>query len=302
EDQMDQSNGGNVSITPPSITDGSTAKVKNSNGLTSSTTNRIMNAKEKLRLPWCTEDGSAVELLKKGLAEMIGTAILVFLGCLGCVGSMGNIPSHLQICLSFGFAVIIAIQSVGHISGAHINPAITVGAVVCGHKSLLSALVYIIGQTAGGIIGYALLKMLTPSGLLWAGSPDESSSFCVTQLSERLSVPQGFFAEVLATGLLVFMWCAAVDARNSSSQDSIGIRFGLAVAALCLGFVPYTGAGMNPARSFGPALMNLQWKQHWVYWFGPFAGSIVGSLLYKSAFQPKPKDQDSLAAPRDNGV
>ncbi|XP_014214761.1 aquaporin AQPcic-like [Copidosoma floridanum] len=301
---MEQNNGISI-ITPPSLGDSTNGKMKNNNGtngngLSSGTANRFMSAREKLRVPWSKEDGSALESIKKGVAEMIGTAMLVFLGCLGCVGSMGNVPSHLQICLSFGFAVIISITAVAHISGAHINPAVTVGAVVCGHKSLLSALVYFIGQTAGGIVGYGLLKLITPQDLLYGASPESSDSFCVTLLHSRVSVLQGFLAEVLATGVLVFMSCAVADARNSRNTDSTAIKFGLAVAVLCFGFVPYTGCSMNPARSFGPALLNNMWARHWIYWFGPFAGAIMASLLYKTVFMPKSKDV--VRASSDNEV
>ncbi|XP_058798982.1 aquaporin AQPcic-like [Phymastichus coffea] len=292
--------GGGISIiSPPSLTDNNVGKTK-SNGLTSTTANRIMSAKEKLRVPWTKPDGSAVEWIKKGVAEMIGTAILVFLGCLGCVGSLGNVPSYLQMCLSFGFAVVIAITCVAHISGAHINPVITVGAVVCGQQSLLSALVYFMGQTAGGIVGYGLLKLITPSDYLHGGDPLTASNFCVTMLHSKVSLLQGFLAEVLATAVLVFMSCAVGDIRNSRNTDSTAIKFGLAVAGLCFGFAPYTGCSMNPARSFGPALFNNQWTDHWIFWFGPFAGALLGSLLYKTTFIQKSKQEITITP--ENGV
>ncbi|OXU26752.1 hypothetical protein TSAR_010493 [Trichomalopsis sarcophagae] len=247
------------------------------------------------RFAWCQEDGSALESIKKGVAEMVGTAMIVFLGCLGCVGSMGNIPSPVQVCLSFGFAVVTAISSTAHISGAHLNPAITVGAVVCGQKSLLSALVYIIGQTAGGIVGFGLLKLITPQQLLHGGDPSTTRDFCVTLVNEDVGMFKGFMAELIATGILVFMACAIGDSRNDCNTDSTAIKFGLAIAVLCFGFVPYTGCSMNPARSFGPALLNNQWTGHWVFWFGPFAGALVGSLLYKMTFALKSKEENGIS-------
>lgn len=123
--------------------------------------------------------------------------------------------------------------------------------------------------------------------MFYGANSNTEGSFCVTLLHQRVSILQGLTAEILATGVLVFMSCAASDPRNSRNNDSTAIKFGLAVAALCLGFVPYTGCSMNPARSFGPALLNNEWTQHWIYWFGPFGGALIGSLIYKSAFMAK---------------
>uniref|UniRef100_A0ABD2WBY8 Aquaporin n=1 Tax=Trichogramma kaykai TaxID=54128 RepID=A0ABD2WBY8_9HYME len=306
---MEQSGGISI-ISPPSITDNNAAnnKVKSNGssnggggGLAASTASRLMNAKEKLRVPWCkNDDGSAVEWLKKGVAEMIGTAIIVFLGCLGCVGSLGTAPTHLQICLSFGFAVMIAIVCTAHISGAHLNPAVTVGTIVCGYTSLASAAVYIISQMAGGVLGYALLKIITPQNHLHGGDPNTAAGFCATLLHPRVSILQGFFSEVIATGILVFMVCSISDSRNSRNTDSVAIKVGLAVAVLCFGFVPYTGCSMNPARSFGPALINNLWTDHWLFWFGPMVGALLSSLLYKSLFMPNLKEQRTITP--ENGV
>ncbi|KAF7403298.1 hypothetical protein HZH68_006092 [Vespula germanica] len=105
------------------------------------------------------EEGAIKKTIITGLAEMMGTSLLVFLGCMGCVSGLGVVPSHLQITLNFGLSVMIVIQCFGHISDAHVNPAITVGSVVLGKKSIPEALVYLLAQTLGAISGYGMLRV-----------------------------------------------------------------------------------------------------------------------------------------------
>lgn len=123
--------------------------------------------------------------------------------------------------------------------------------------------------------------MATPT---LAGKDLSTSRFCVTTVNSNLTIYQGFGAEVLATGILVFMVCATMDSRNVLNTDSTSIKFGLAVFCLCLAFMPYTGCGMNPARSLGPALLNNNWKHHWIFWCGPITGALLASILYQAVF------------------
>ncbi|KZC09226.1 Aquaporin AQPcic, partial [Dufourea novaeangliae] len=230
------------------------------------------------------EDATAREVLNTAIAEFIGTAILVFIGCTGCIGSLGIVPGVLQISLTFGLAVMIAIQCVGHISGAHINPCITLAALVLGTKSLPMTVVYILSQCVGALTGYGLLRVITPVELIFAATPDTAMNFCMTDINEKLSDLHGFFAEMLATGILVFFACGLWDHRNARNSDSASLRFGLCISALCFIFIPYTGCSMNPARTLGPAVWNGYWGHHWVYWLGPICGSLVASLLYRGLF------------------
>lgn len=242
------------------------------------------------------EDGGGVKTtLLTGFAEMIGTALLVFVGCMGCVASLGVVPSHLQIALTFGLAVMVVIQSIGHISHAHVNPAITVGAIVLGKKTISEGIVYFISQLMGAVTGYGMLKMVTPANRLTSGGPEQTNSFCVNDLHADLSVIQGLLLEGIATGILMLIACAVWDQRNAKNTDSVPVRFGLTVCALALAFGPYTGCSMNPARSFAPALWNNQWSHHWVYWFGPIGGALLSSFIYKATFGVKDEqEEDSL--------
>lgn len=234
------------------------------------------------------EEGAMKNNVITGLAEMIGTAMLVFLGCMGCVAGLDVIPQHLQITLNFGLAVMIVIQCVGHISVAHVNPAITVGAVVLGKKTIPEALVYIFAQIVGAILGFGMLKVVTPRESLTTGGVEGMDKFCVTDIHAHLSAIQGLLLEGMATSILMFVACAVWDRRNEKNTDSVAIRFGLTVACLAIACGPYTGCSMNPARSLAPALWNNQWSHHWIYWFGPIGGSLFASVFYRTIFGVSP--------------
>nr|XP_034190220.1 aquaporin AQPAe.a-like isoform X1 [Osmia lignaria] len=229
-------------------------------------------------------EGALKNTVLIALAETIGTSMLVFVGCMGCIGSLGVVPSHLQIALTFGLAVMLVIQSIGHISHAHINPAITVGSVVLGKKTIPEGLVYLLSQMIGAVIGYGMLKVVTPADRLTSKSTIEADMFCVTDLHADLTAIQGLLLEGISTGILMLVACAVWDRRNEHNTDSVPIRFGLTVTVLALTFGPYTGCSMNPARSLGPALWNNQWSHHWIYWFGPIGGSLLSSFMYKTIF------------------
>lgn len=288
--------GGMSIIAPPSIMENSTGKTKGPS-LSLSSGPRLLSAKEKFESKWIKElfqeDCSISDTMRTALAEFLGTAVLVFLGCMGCVGSLGTEPRMFQMSLTFGLTVLIIIQSIGHISDAHINPAITIGAVVLGKKSLQTASVYFVAQCLGAIMGYGLLKVVTPQSLLYGSDgPDTATSFCITAIHKDISLMQGFIAEVIATAILMFMNCGIWDIRNERNTDSVGIRVALAVTVLCMSVAPYTGCSMNPARSLGPAIWNNSWRDHWVFWFGPIGGSLLASIMYRSIFWPKKCDPE----------
>lgn len=242
-------------------------------------------------------EGALKNTILTGLAELIGTSMLVFVGCMGCVAGLGVVPPHLQITLTFGLAVMIVIQCIGHISQAHVNPAVTVGSVILGKKSIPEALVYILAQLIGASLGYGMLKVVTPSDRLVPGSPNNPDMFCVTDLHSELTAIQGLLLEGIATGILMLVVCAIWDRRNERNSDSIPIKFGLTVAALATAVGPYTGCSMNPARSLAPALWNNQWSHHWIYWFGPIGGALLTSFGYRTIFGVKDQPEEETGVP-----
>ncbi|XP_046396495.1 aquaporin AQPAe.a-like isoform X2 [Ischnura elegans] len=264
--------------------------------------------------------GSVRDLISSLVAEFVGTAILIGVGCCGAVmGIPGPITGELamnateaEICARpmplpvissmqpafiFGFTVMAIIQMFGHVSQAHVNPSVTVCSVVVGMLTWQRAILYIIVQCLGAIFGFGVLKLITPCDLTTV--PDlvnPNLGFCTTVPSRALSIFQILLAEGLATSILILTVCGAWDRRNANNIDSIPIKFGLTIVAVGLAFGPYTGPGLNPARSLGPAVWNNIWTMHWVYWVVPLTSSFLTSAFYRAVMWPADSDQSAAAA------
>jgi aquaporin NIP len=203
-------------------------------------------------------------------AEAIGTFMLVFIGP-GAVavdtwkpGSVGPVG----IALAFGFAILAGVYALGHVSGAHFNPAVTVGLWLSARFPARHVLPYVlaqlIGATGGASVVRAILGEATRSG---ATVP-------------HVGVAAALAVEAVLTFFLVLVVLAvATDARVEGSMA--GLAVGLTVAFDALMGGPLTGASMNPARSFGPALATGTWTGHWIYWVGPLVGCVVAAKAYR---------------------
>ncbi|CRK96017.1 CLUMA_CG009457, isoform A [Clunio marinus] len=227
-----------------------------------------------------------LDLLTKFLAEVIGTGLLVFIGCMGCVSGFGFEPNHYTIVTGFGLAVMLIINIFGCVSGAHLNPAISLAAVVYKLMTPTTAIVYSIGQLLGGYLGYGLLMVLTPREFT------SGDGFCVS--AAKADTFTALIVEFIITSVLILVYCAVIDPRNAKYHDSVALRFGLTVACLALVGGPYSGGSMNPARSFGPALYNWNWANHWIYWIGPMAGGLVTSVVFRTVFYREPPREEAL--------
>lgn len=233
---------------------------------------------------------SRAQVLQMALAELVGTGILIFLGCMGTVVGMafGGHP-HLLVAFAFGLTVMICIQSIAHISKAHLNPAITCALVVIGDLNVPLAGVYMVSQVIGASLGYGVLMAITPESVLKESSPNGTCcAMCVTLVHPKMTPLQGLLAEFLVTSILVLVLCSVFDRRNARNTDSISIKFGLTVAAVAMNEGPYTGGSMNPARSFGPAVWTGVWTNHWIYWVGPLAAGLLTSAFYRFVFGVPP--------------
>ncbi|XP_022225455.1 aquaporin [Drosophila obscura] len=215
--------------------------------------------------------------------ELVGTAMFVLIGCMGCVHTPLFTNSFFQSGLTFGLALLIAVQCYGSVSGAHLNPAITLAATLYGVLHWGMAIAYFVAQVAGAFIGFGLLVAVLPFNAI--KGVDNPAGVCVTLLSSDISVLQGVFIEFLLTCCLVMVACSVWDPRNTTLKDSVPIRFGLTVACLILTGGQLTGASMNPTRSLGPAVWNDSWQHHWIYWVGPLVAGAVTSLIYRFAFK-----------------
>lgn len=216
------------------------------------------------------------------LAELIGTGLLVFLGCMGCIQMEGMPNSHLQIVINFGLTIMFIIQIFGCVSGAHLNPAVTAAAFIYKLVTLPMAGVYFVAQMLGGFIGFGLLKVVVPPEAIRANNA--TVGLCTTVPHPSIGPIQAVSIEFLITMVLIMVCCAVWDPRNSKTHDSVSLRFGFTITALACAAGPWTGGSMNPARSFGPAIWNGDFQSHWIYWVGPMASAIVTAITYKAVF------------------
>uniref|UniRef100_A0A4D5RA43 Aquaporin AQPAe.a n=1 Tax=Scolopendra viridis TaxID=118503 RepID=A0A4D5RA43_SCOVI len=222
------------------------------------------------------QEYQTLDLWKAAVAEFVGTLLLVLIACGACAVT----PERVDIALAFGFSVATMVQCICHVSGGHINPAVTIGLLVTRKVTVIRALVYVIVQCIGAIIGAALIEAFLPD-YDDVGVADTKS----------LNAGQVLGVELFITFILVLTVYAVTDANRTDIKGSAPLAIGLAIGMCHLFAVPLTGAGMNPARAFGPALIYNSWNNHWAYWIGPFVGAIAAGLLYHLVFSAPPITQ-----------
>ncbi|XP_053150681.1 aquaporin-2-like [Hemicordylus capensis] len=212
------------------------------------------------------------------VAEFLATLLFVFLGVGSALNWPSAVPSILQIALAFGLAIATLVQSVGHVSGGHINPAVTMGFLVAQKISVLRAVAYIVAQLVGAIAGAGVIHHLTP--------PEIRGSLAVNALQNNTPAGQAVAVELILTFLLVLCVFASTDIRRTDNVGSPALSIGLSVTSGHLLGIYFTNCSMNPARSFGPAVIMGNFQDHWIFWVGPLAGSIVASLIYNFILAP----------------
>ncbi|KAL5022665.1 hypothetical protein ScPMuIL_001820 [Solemya velum] len=245
----------------------------------------------RYRMVTSLDDVKSLRFWKAVGAEFLGTLLLVLIGCGSCV-TLGKEYTELEgqqivvikdgsegvvrIALGFGLSVATIVWCVGHVSGGHINPAVTCAFFITRRISLARALIYILAQCIGAIIGAGVLRGLTPE--------EHRHALGATLLHSSVDGGKGFGVEFFITIVLVLTIFATSDKKRRDLNGSFPLTIGLAVAMCHLFAVPYTGASMNTARSFGPAVVMGEWEDHWVYWVGPILGGIIAGLLYDNVF------------------
>ncbi|XP_072219869.1 aquaporin-4 isoform X2 [Leuresthes tenuis] len=217
--------------------------------------------------------------------EYLATLIFVLLGLGSTInwsaGEEKPPPADLVlISLCFGLSIATMVQCFGHISGGHINPAVTAAMVVTRKLSLAKAAFYVVAQCLGAITGAGILYLVTPAAV--------RGSLGVTTVNSNISVGHALVVELLITFELVFSVFATCDPKRTDLSGSASLAIGFAVTIGHLFAIPYTGASMNPARSFGPAMVTLNFENHWVYWLGPILGGILAAGLYEYLYCPDP--------------
>ncbi|XP_030035692.1 aquaporin AQPcic [Manduca sexta] len=217
------------------------------------------------------------ETLRVCGAEAAGAALLVLLSCLPACLAPAAGSTHSA--LAAGFVVAMLVQCFDHISGAQMNPTVTLASMVWGRVSGARGLAMMAAQLAGATLGGAALHLLQPA---------DTPALCVTAPAPHLSVYKAVALEAVLGGCLALANCASWDERNLHLRDSWPLRVGVSVAAMSLVAGDLTGASMNPVRSFAPALWSGVWQHHWVYWAGPLSGSALSTALYVAVWRPRP--------------
>ncbi len=212
--------------------------------------------------------------VKAYVAEFIGTFALIFIG-VGAIAAnhiSGGSLGLAGIALAHGLIIAVMVSATGAISGGHLNPAVTTGALVTRKMSLTNALGYLIAQLAGAVAAAALIQQAMPSSALQAvgmGTP---------ALGDGITAPMGLVMEIILTFFLVFVvFGTAIDKRAPKVG---GLFIGLTVALDIMAGGPISGAAMNPARHFGPALLGGGLENLWIYWAGPLVGGALAALAY----------------------
>ncbi|HEV2386023.1 MAG TPA: aquaporin Z [Candidatus Acidoferrales bacterium] len=231
-----------------------------------------------------------MSLSKKLTAEFIGTFWLVFGGCGAAVLAAG-FPQlgigFLGVALAFGLTVMTMAYAIGHISGAHLNPAVTVGLAVGKRFPFSEVIPYIIVQVLGGILAGAVLWAIASGKAGFQLSQGFASNGYAAHSPGGYSLVACFVAELVLTFMFVFIIHGATDRR--APAGFAGIAIGLALTLMLLVGIPVTNASINPARSTGPAVFVGGWavQQLWLFWVAPIVGGALAGLVYSALLEER---------------
>ena len=225
-------------------------------------------------------------LLKKGIAECLGTFTLVFIAC-GVAALTGG--ELVATALAFGLVIVAMAYSVGRISGCHINPAVSLAMLIAKKMSLKEFLVYIIAQLIGGFLGGLLIfGVAKMAGLHLLG---DASNYVINFGMEGVTVGTvvgALLVEIVLTFLFIYVILNVTDSSNEGVGKKAGLIIGLTLTLVHLVGIPLTGTSVNPARSFATALNALIFNgttdaiaQVWIFFVGPLLGGAIAALVFK---------------------
>ncbi|KAI4376954.1 hypothetical protein MLD38_014655 [Melastoma candidum] len=224
-----------------------------------------------------SREATQPDCIKALVIEFVATFLFVFAGVGSAMAAdkLGADPFVGLLAVALAHTLVVAVMiSAGHISGGHLNPAVTLGLLFGGHITVFRSFLYWIDQLFASAAACYLLQYLT-GGL---ATP-------IHTLSSGVSALQGVVWEIILTFSLLFtVYATLVDPKRTSHGAQGAILTGLVVGANILAGGPFSGASMNPARSFGPALASWDWTDHWIYWVGPLIGGGLGGLVYENFF------------------
>lgn len=219
------------------------------------------------------------------VAEFIGTFALIFVGAGAAALGIGGL---LGVALAHGAVVVGFIYAYGHVSGTHINPAVTLGIWVAGKIAAPRAISYIVVQLAGGVVGAFALRWVLGGAETGLGATTLARGLAVGSASITISPVAGCLVEAVLTFFLVNTVLNA--AVSGKAGDLAGLAIGLTLVSCILVGAPLTGASLNPARTLGPALAAANFADLWIYLVGPIVGAAVAATLYRGLLA----DQDGV--------
>lgn len=212
-----------------------------------------------------------MQSVKKYLAEFIGTFVLVLFACgtavaTGC--SVENGAAYLMTALAFGLVIVAMAYSIGNVSGCHINPAVSIAMLVSGKLGIVDFIGYVVAQFLGAIAGAGVLKLFAPNG---------------SSLGSNALFNGDVVLSLLIEVILTFVFVLAILGVTSKIENSsvAGIVIGLTLTLVHLFGIAFTGTSVNPARSFGPALLSGNLANVWVFIVAPLFGGVLAALVYK---------------------
>lgn len=213
------------------------------------------------------------------LAEFLGTMFFVFLGTgavVAAVGGAGGDAALVVIAIAHGIGILVAVAWTANISGGHINPVVSLAMIVTKNIKPALGVAYIVAQFAGAAVGSFLLMLVTGD----AFEGEAGAELGLHTLNPEISAVEGLGLEIICTAfLIVVIYNTAVSKKGWGINAPIAI--GLAILAIHFAAVPFTGASVNPARSFGPALVGNEWADFWVYIVGPSVGALIVAFFWE---------------------
>ena len=216
--------------------------------------------------------------MKKYLAEMVGTMVLVLMGCGSAVfnGGCGTPAQVLMVAVAFGLSVVAMAYTIGGISGCHINPAITLGCFLSGRMNGKDAGMYMLFQVIGAFIGSAIIYLLV-SFIDMNYATTTGANAC----AEGVSITGGLIAEIVFTMIFVLVVLGTTDPKKGAGNFA-GLAIGLSLILIHIVCIPITGTSVNPARSIAPAIFEggADLQQLWIFIVGPFVGAFLSALIW----------------------
>ena len=213
-------------------------------------------------------------MTKKLFAEFLGTFTLIFLGAGAIVSGKADLQG---VAFAHGLAIFVMVSAFAGISGAHFNPAVSAAMLATKRIDIKDFLYFVGAQFVGATVASLLLNYIYGN----------SNGYGLPTIASGTATSSGLLAEILGTTLLVFViFGVAVDKRSVAASQP-GLSIGLTITAVILSVGPITGAALNPARWFGPALVSGDWSNSWVYIVGPIVGAVIAAFSYQAVAKPE---------------